>query len=128
MADEASLMSDQFENCSGDPVLRLGDLLVYRNDDRGAGHAILVIDPNKRIAWGALGWDGNARESMDASSGVEYQLIRYKQDWERWDRPAMKRVACWRYKRFVEEARQPGGRPGLEALRHVCQPNRNCGR
>lgn len=127
MTDKSSPMSEHFEDCSGDPDLRLGDILVYRHRDRDTGHTVLVIDPVKRIAWGALGWDGQIRAGLESAPGVEYQSIKYKQDWEHWGRPALKRVACWRYKRFVEEARLPGGRPGLEALLHACEANRKCG-
>ncbi|MEN8688844.1 MAG: caspase family protein, partial [Desulfobacterales bacterium] len=130
MVGENSWMKDEFESCKDDPDLRLGDVIVYRDDDRGDGHVVMVIDPAKRIAWGSHGWDGNARElSVQPDTGVEYQLIKYKKDWQRWDRTTMKRKACWRYRRFISEALTAGGRPGLKALdpEKICNPREHCG-
>jgi hypothetical protein len=127
MVGSASRMSQEFESCSNDPELRLGDVVVYRDDARGTGHVVMVIDPLKRIGWGSHGWDGNVTEGGIADTGVEYQLIKYKKDWERWDRPAMQRKACWRYKKFAAEAASPHGQPGLKALADVCNQQRQCG-
>ena len=121
-------MSEEFERCDSDPHLRLGDVLVYRDDMRGDGHTVMVIDPEKRIAWGSHGFDGNVTIDETSDTGVEYQLIKYKQDWQRWDRRTMTRKACWRYKQFIEEAEEPGGQPGTAALEDCCNPNSNCGK
>jgi hypothetical protein len=123
----AERMQDQFDSCTADADLRLGDVLVYRDESAGVGHVVMVIDPEKRIAWGSHGWDGNVREGMTADTGVEYQLIKYKKDWQRWDRPGMEREACWRYRRFIEEARSPGGQPGSRALAGACDAKVQCG-
>ncbi len=64
MVSAQSPMADGFQGCSDDPNLRLGDILVYRDDRRGDGHVVMVIDPVKRIAWGSHGWDGNAKETQ----------------------------------------------------------------
>jgi hypothetical protein len=130
MVGENTWMRDEFESCKDDPDLQLGDVIVYRDDNRGDGHVVMVIDPAKRIAWGSHGWDGNARElSVQPDTGVEYQLIKYKKDWQRWDRTTMKRKACWRYRRFISEALTAGGRPGLKGLDpdKICNPREHCG-
>lgn len=104
--------------------------LVYRDAGRKVGHVVMVIDPEKRIAWGSHGWDGNVKEQSSVNpvpvdKGVEYQRIKYKKDSERWDRTTMQRVACWRYKQFVTDAASPGGRPGMAALNEPCEA-RSC--
>jgi cell wall-associated NlpC family hydrolase len=117
MVENDSPMSKHFDRC--DPVgpHQLGDLVVYRDDARGTGHVVMVIDAFDRLAVGSHGWDGTAQELKVAPlTGVQYQKIKYKPDWTRWDRPGMQAKACWRYRRFVEEARQVGGRPGMKAL------------
>lgn len=125
MVAKGSPLSEHFERCDDAPTLQLGDVLVYRDETRSRGHVVMVIDPEKRIAWGSHGWDGNVLEQkkgMDVlvDRGVEYQRIKYKKDWERWDSQATKRVACWRYKTFVAERQAPGGQPGMAALNDAC--------
>ena len=127
MVGADSRMADQFEDCSAD-TLQPGDVLVYRDETRGDGHVVIVIDADKRIAWGSHGWDGNAKAlKVEPDTGVEYQLIKYKQDWERWDRRTMAQQACWRYRAFSEEAMTPRGQPGLRALADACDPRKRCG-
>ena len=129
MVSSNSPMADQFERCDNDPQLRLGDILVYRDDTRGDGHVVIVIDPEKRIAWGSHGWDGNAQElSIKPDTGVEYQLIKYKQDWERWDRKNMTRQACWRYRQFAPatEWATLRGTIGNLAFKNACNASRQC--
>jgi cell wall-associated NlpC family hydrolase len=85
MVSDNTLMTDEFESCSVDPNLQIGDILVYRDDTRGDGHVVMVIDPEKRIGWGSHGWDGNAKVlPVEPEKGVEYQKIKFKSDWERW--------------------------------------------
>jgi hypothetical protein len=118
-----SRMNDQFTACPANEDYTLGDVLVYRSDERQDGHVVMVIDPAKRIAWGSHGWDGNARASgniVEPDKGVEYQLIKVKQDWNRWDRPDMELKACWRYQRFATEREAGTGRPGVDALKNAC--------
>ncbi len=124
MVGDSSRMDDNFDRCDNDSRLRIGDVLVYRDENRQVGHTVMVIDPDKRIAWGSHGWDGNVREGLESDRGVEYQLIKYKADWERWDRTDMKRKACWRYRQFSEEFARPGGSPGVSALEDACRPDR----
>lgn len=124
MVGNNSPMSRHFELCPVDKPLLPGDVLVYRDEGRGAGHVVMVIDPDKRIAWGSHGWDGNSREGLVSDRGVEYQRIKYKQDWERWDRKTMKRVACWRHRLLAEEARSPAGQAGVTALSQACSAQR----
>nr|VFK58510.1 MAG: Caspase domain-containing protein [Candidatus Kentron sp. TUN] len=130
MANPSSKMNEEFESCSNDPNLRIGDVLVYRDKKRKSGHTVMVIDPKKRIAWGSHGWDGNVRKCTKAESdagrciresdtGVEYQLIKYKKDWGRWDRNSMGKVACWRHRQFIEQA-ETRGQPGVKALKTAC--------
>ncbi len=127
MVGEDTPMNEQFERCN-DMDLRVGDILVYRDDHRGDGHVVMVIDPTKRIAWGSHGWDGNASKlKIEPDTGVEYQLIKYKKDWQRWDRSTMDLKACWRYRRFADEMEQGRGLPGVRALSDVCNARRNCG-
>jgi len=126
MVGDDTLMRDDFASCSGD--LQPGDVLVYRDDSRGDGHVVMVIDPEKRIAWGSQGWDGNPGVlPVEPDTGVEYQKIKYKADWERWDRKSMRREACWRYRRFSEERISQRGIPGTRALEDVCDASRRCG-
>lgn len=119
MAKSTGPMSDEFESCQGKPV-ELGDILVYRDDKRGDGHTVMAIDPVKRIAWGSHGWDGSVNEGKPSDTGVEYQLIKYKTDWNRWDRSTMAQKACWRYRHIAEDATTGQGVPGLNALRNPC--------
>jgi uncharacterized caspase-like protein len=129
MVSDDTLMADEFDSCSDDPNLQIGDILVYRDDTRGDGHVVMVIDPEKRIGWGSHGWDGNPRIlPVEPDKGVEYQKIKFKSDWERWDRKTMTKKACWRYRAFVEETQSARGLPGLKALENICVASRNCGR
>lgn len=123
MVGAQSPMEDEFVQCPENEDLHLGDVLVYRSDDpeRGDGHVVMVIDPQKRIAWGSHGWDGEGRTpGVEPDTGVEYQLIKYKPDWERWDRRDMSMKACWRYRRFASEEASGLGVPGAAALRSAC--------
>jgi hypothetical protein len=116
-----SPMTRHFKSCDSEP-LSTGDVLVYRDADRGDGHTVLVIDPQQRIAWGSHGWDGNGRTpGFVPDTGAEYQLIKYKQDWERWDRSTMRQVACWRYEGFEEEDVRV-----TDAAIRSCDPLLNC--
>ena len=119
MARSTGPMSHEFDSCQGKPI-ELGDILVFRDDTRGDGHTVMVIDPIKRIAWGSHGWDGNITAGKRADTGVEYQLIKYKPDWNRWDRDTMTQKACWRYRQIAEEAATGQGVPGLRALGNSC--------
>lgn len=102
MVSENSLLARQFERCD-DQDVRLGDVLVYRRTDKDTGHVVMVIDPEKRIAWGSHGWDGNGlTPGVVPDVGAEYQLIKRKKDWQAWDRRTMTLRACWRYKDFVD--------------------------
>lgn len=105
MADPEGPLRGHFGACEGG--MRTGDLLVYRDEERGAGHSVIVIDPERRIAWGSHGWDGSPRldPELAADTGVEYQMIRFKPDWSSWDRAAMRKVRCWRHESFVAEGR-----------------------
>jgi hypothetical protein len=126
MVAPRSAMAEEFASCTDDPVRKLGDVLVYRNEEKGVGHTVMVIDPLKRVAWGSHGWDGNVKESRPAATGVEYQLIKYKRDWLRWDRIEMQQVACWRHRGLESEAR--GDLPiGGSALEYACDAERRCG-
>ena len=123
MVAEQSSMSDEFSMCPANEDYQLGDILVYRSDERQDGHVVMVVDAAKRIAWGSHGWDGSAKASdykIQPDKGVEYQLIKVKQDWKRWDRQDMQLKACWRYDRFVLERRSGSGLPGVQALETAC--------
>ena len=131
MAKPNGPMATNFESCLGDPALRIGDVLVYRDTGRDVGHTVMVIDAKQRIAWGSHGWDGNIRElekgmPVVVDTGVEYQIIKYKQDWTRWDRSTMQRVACWRH-REIGRGASGGGLPGTLALTNVCDERKACG-
>ncbi|MCW8928909.1 MAG: caspase family protein [Gammaproteobacteria bacterium] len=126
MATDNSLMNDEFIRCDNKP-LEIGDVLVYRDDTRGDGHTIMVIDPQKRIAWGSHGWDGSGKAlKIEPDTGVEYQLIKYKKDWQRWDRKTMFKKACWRYKQFTQETSADSTLAheetrGYQSLKNYCQ-------
>ncbi len=123
MVSGDSKMRQEFASCPANEDYALGDILVYRSDERQDGHVVMVIDPAKRIAWGSHGWDGNARGPspvIEPDKGVEYQLIKVKQDWQRWDRADMQLKTCWRYKRFDTERESGAGQPGVEALGEAC--------
>lgn len=130
MAAGDSIMKDEFFRCDNKP-LQIGDILVYRDDNRGDGHTIMVIDPKKRIAWGSHGWDGSGKAlKIEPDTGVEYQLIKYKKDWQRWDRKTMFKKACWRYKQFtpeisVDSALTHQETRGYQSLKNYCQ-DKNC--
>lgn len=100
MVSEQSLLSNNFSRCDNSS-LQLGDVLVYRRTDADAGHVVMVIDPEQRVAWGSHGWDGNGNTPNGVpDSGAEYQLIKHKRDWNAWDRPTMYLQACWRHHDF----------------------------
>jgi hypothetical protein len=129
MVNASGPMNDYFDSCSADPRLQIGDILVYRDKQRGDGHTVMVIDLERRVAWGSHGWDGNAKEpKVEPDTGVEYQLIKYKKDWERWDRSTMERQACWRYRQIAQEALTPRGQAGTEALGNPCDERMKCSR
>lgn len=129
MVGDGSAMGEAFDSCAGDPTLEIGDVLVYRDDTRGDGHVVMVIDPEKRIAWGSHGWDGTPRDlPVEPDTGVEYQKIKYKPDWERWDRATMRFKACWRHREIARERIGFRGRPGSRPLTDICSAERNCGR
>lgn len=124
MVAEQSLMGDEFQRCDGYADQQLGDILVYRDDGRGDGHVVMVVDPVKRIAWGSHGWDGNAKAfDIPVDRGVEYQKIKFKPDWAAWDRRSMELKACWRYRRFATEQLAGRGLPGTQALLNACDPD-----
>jgi hypothetical protein len=86
----------------------------------------MVIDPIKRIAWGSHGWDGSGKIlKIEPDTGVEYQLIKFKKDWERWDRKTMFKKACWRYKQFIAEKITSGESRGYQSLINYCK-NQTC--
>jgi len=123
MVSPDSVMADEFEQCPANEEHALGDILVYRSDDpqRNDGHVVMVIDPQKRIAWGSHGWDGEGRTpGVVPDTGVEYQLIKFKPDWQRWDRADMSLKMCWRYRQFADEAENGRGTPGVAAVSAVC--------
>jgi uncharacterized caspase-like protein len=123
MVQAQSRMADQFDRCPVDGDLQLGDVLVYRSDERGDGHVVMVIDPLKRIAWGSHGWDGSPRDAplpIEPDTGVEYQRIKFKQDWRRWDRGDMQLKACWRHRQFARERERGIGVPGVAAIAPAC--------
>lgn len=123
MAASRSPMKEYFERLDPGGEKHLGDILVYRDDKRGDGHVVMVIDPERRIAWGSHGFDGTARELPIApQTGVEYQLIKYKPDWARWDRKNMELRAIWRYREFARQAKAGPGLPGVRALESPCDP------
>lgn len=109
-------MKQHFIDCMDLPK-RTGDIIVQRDSKRGDGHVVMVIDADRQIAWGSHGWDG----SKGKDTGVEFQRIRKGRDWKKWDRATMKRVACWRHKKFDEEWDRPGGRPGTSDLSRLCK-------
>ncbi len=129
MVSDNSLMKDEFIRCDNKP-LQIGDILVYRDDTRGDGHTVMVIDPKKRIAWGSHGWDGSGKAlKIEPDTGVEYQLIKYKKDWQRWDRKTMFKKACWRYKQFTPEMSADSTLAheetrGYQSLKNYCQSSK----
>jgi hypothetical protein len=134
MIGPESPMSEQFDACDPELGLRPGDILVYQDDDGTCsnGHVVMVIDPEKRIAWGSRPPARNTRpeptiqqpDETDNGPAVEYQLIRYRQDWQRLSGCTMTRKACWRHRAFASAGQQPG----LKALDGCCDQGRACGR
>jgi hypothetical protein len=128
MVEDSSPMALEFERCPANDDLHLGDILVYRSDTRHDGHVVMVIDAPKKVAWGSHGWDGEAKDAhyaIEPDTGVEYQRIKYKPDWDRWDRQDMTLRACWRYRTFARDAERGTGVPGDTALARVCD-EREC--
>ena len=117
MVTSKTWMKDEFLACEA--PYRAGDVLVYRDDGRGVGHTVMVVDGEQRIAWGSHGWDGNGRlMNVTPDTGVEYQLIKIKTDWERWDSANMTLRACWRHRNFEQEwAENPAARAGSTQVR-----------
>ncbi|MEO1251680.1 MAG: caspase family protein [Pseudomonadota bacterium] len=109
MARMQGPMADRFNSCL-DPQSRnfhgyqLGDILVYRDDEKDIGHAVMVVDHPRGIGWGAHGWDGDPAgfEHLKPSDGVAFQKIKRKQDWARWRAEGMELKACWRSKSFSQ--------------------------
>ena len=117
-------MAEYFNDCTLTPP-RLGDLLVYvgkNRDGEERRHVVMVIDPDKFVAWGSHGWDGStatgnplrqetpARLTPLASGpaplnrvGVAFQMTKEGRDWSAWDWKDVKKVACWRHKEFATE-------------------------
>jgi len=58
---------------------------------------------------------------------VEYQRIRNRASWNRWDRAGMQRVACWRHRDFQKGQEQPANAPGTLILVDQCEQD-PCGR
>jgi hypothetical protein len=136
MAAADSPMKASFDRCDvgvapGEvpPGLRLGDILVFQEetlskscDHPPCGHAVMVIDPERRVAWGAHAWGGKGPNSA-ALKGVKFQRIKETRDWNRWDLPNVKLKGCWRYRRFAQEAESGRGLPGVKALQGTpCDP------
>jgi hypothetical protein len=121
-----SRMSDYFESCDGKPY-QIGDVLVYRDTTDTTGHTVMVIDPDltQRIAWSSAGYDSSAPKGSGRKpdTGVEYQKIMSRHDWQRWDKIDMQLKSCWRYRQFSKEIKEPGGGPGLQALSKACDPS-----
>jgi hypothetical protein len=127
MAKDDGPMADYFDRCDRDPLPKTGDVLVYRDDVKGDGHTVMVVDPPRRVALGSHGWDGNATPGTKGDTGVEYQLIKYKPDWARWDRTTMNQRACWRYRKFTREAELFDNRPGSLPIEVACKRS-GCGK
>lgn len=116
MVTKKTPMQDYFNLCPANKPFQIGDVLVYRDTTRGDGHVVMVIDPAKRIAWGSHGWDGNPKIlPVEPDTGVEYQKIKIKTDWIRWDRSTMMLQKCWRYTAFSKNPEL-----GSVALQHAC--------
>ena len=126
MIGPSSRMNENFESCNSKPY-QIGDILVYRDVSNTTGHTVMVIDPDQtqRIAWGSHGYDSSAPKNsgIKPDIGVEYQKIMSRADWQRWDKMDMQLKQCWRYRKFSEELKQPGGAPGLQALTKPCEPD-----
>lgn len=126
MFGDETPMTEQFNECSSDD-LRTGDVLVYygtNSHGTPSGHTVMVIDPERRIAWGSHGWDGNPKlgTGMEADTGVEYQHIRNRPHWKNWDSSRMTLRACWRYKRFAgRSSRALGDLSELRCNDTTCQ-------
>jgi hypothetical protein len=122
-------MHDEFESISTTGPFEIGDIFVYRDDIQGDGHVVMAIDPSARIAWGSHGYDGRVKlqETKEPAIGVQFQKIRFKKDWVRWDRPNMNLETVWRYRVFTKQSALPGGQPGLKVFEHACDANKKCG-
>jgi hypothetical protein len=130
MTGDRSALSDYFTRCDGGE-LEIGDVLVYRRSRedpqrRTDGHVVMVIDPEKHIAWGSHNFDGSGGNTRPgavggADVGVEYQRIRSAGGFSRWDTSHMERVACWRYKRFAIERSTGIGARDKGALSDPCR-------
>lgn len=90
-----SEMKHYFHSCSIND-LRLGDVLVYRGG--GKGHTVMVLDPQRKLAWGSHGWD----KSRHKDTGVEVQKVALG-NWRYWDRYRMQFKACWRHRYFSQQ-------------------------
>lgn len=136
-------MSAHFDDCSADPVPRTGDVLVYHGiNSKGSpvGHTVMVIDPERFIAWGSHGWDGSTTEGSPVrtllepplvtptrsggtrlnDSGVEFQMTLEGHDWQFWDSSKIARTGCWRH-RDLDTTGLPNDEQLLDACGGACQ-------
>ncbi len=128
MAAQDSPMREQFESCLSDNRLQPGDLLVDRDEEQGDGQVVLVIDPARGIAWGSHGLDSTpAPLPAEPPAAVQYQRIKYRQDWARLGRDGMRRAACWRHRALSAEHDAGRSGPGSAALAKACDPAAGCG-
>jgi hypothetical protein len=117
MARPDSAMTTNFDACPIGGGFETGDLLVYRDDKRGDGYVVMVIDPARLVAWASVGWDAKAAQlDVPPDTGVEYLLILNNADSKRWDRKDLRLTKCWRSKEIAAERARGLGVIGRAAL------------
>jgi hypothetical protein len=126
MTGSQSPMAELCDDCTNDPNLQIGDILVYHDKDSGTGYALMVADPLDQAAWGIAPLEKGAKNYSE-SPVIAYQRIPYSADWKRMGYSSMVRVACWRYRAFGGQARAHSGLLGAKALENACDPKKECG-
>jgi hypothetical protein len=129
MAAADGPMSTNFASCL-EQAVAIGDVLVFEGTDASgeAGYAMMVLDPDKQIGWGAHAFTGAQGVSvMPGVNAVEYARIDASRDWSGIE--AVSLAACWRHNDFIGSDHTGGNfslPPCWERTDECCAIPENC--